>query len=42
MARLQAAVTVVDANVFRHIWVNATWYTAVCLKLYGGCFKHVL
>jgi hypothetical protein len=31
----QAAVTLVDGNVVRHVWENAIWHTAVYLEMNG-------
>jgi len=41
MARLQAAVTMADANMLTLIRENAMLYTAVCLQMDRGNFKHL-
>lgn len=38
--RLQAAVTMTDASMLRHVWENAVWCPAVCIKMDGGHFEH--
>jgi len=40
MARLLAALTVVNTNVLRCVQENVMQRTAVCLKMDGGCFKN--
>jgi hypothetical protein len=42
VARLQAAVTTVDANMLGHIRENAVRHTAVCLEMDGRRFEHLL
>jgi hypothetical protein len=42
VARFQAAVTTVDANMLRRAQENAVRRTAVCLEMEGGRFEHVL
>jgi hypothetical protein len=42
LARLEAAVTAVDAIMLTHVWWSAVWYTAVCLEIDGGHFRHLL
>jgi hypothetical protein len=42
VARLQAAVTMVDANMLRRVRENAVWPAAVCLEMDGGRFEHLL
>jgi hypothetical protein len=41
VARLQAAVTTVDANMLRRVRENAVRRTAVCLIMDGGHFEHL-
>jgi hypothetical protein len=36
----QAGVTTVNANILRHVRVNAVRSTAVCREMGGGCFDH--
>jgi hypothetical protein len=42
VARLQATVTTVDANMWRRVLENAVRRTAVCLEMDGGRFEHLL
>jgi hypothetical protein len=42
MARLQAPVTTVNANMLRRVQENAVLCTVVCLDMDGGCFEHLL
>jgi hypothetical protein len=42
VARLQAAVTTVDANMLRHVQENAVWRTAIYLEMNRGHFEHLL
>jgi hypothetical protein len=42
VARLQAAVTTVDANMLRRVPENAVRRTAVCLEMDGDRFEHLL
>jgi hypothetical protein len=42
VARLQAAVTTVDANILRCVRQNAVRRAAVCLEMDGGRFEHLL
>jgi hypothetical protein len=42
MARPEAGVTVVDANMLRHVQENAVWFTTFCPEMDGGHFKHLL
>jgi hypothetical protein len=42
MARLQAAVTTVNASMLRRVQESAVRRTAVCLEMDGGCFEHLL
>jgi hypothetical protein len=42
IARLSAAVTMVDANMLRRVRGNALQRTAVYLETDGGCFENLL
>jgi hypothetical protein len=42
MPRLQAAETVVNANMLRHVRQNAAWHIAVCRQMGGGHCEHLL
>jgi hypothetical protein len=42
VARLQAAVTTVDANMLRRVRENDVRRTVICLEMDGGSFVHVL
>jgi hypothetical protein len=42
VARLQAAVTTVDANMLRRVRENAVRRTAICLQMDGGRFEYIL
>jgi hypothetical protein len=42
VARLQPAVTMVDANMFRRIRVNSVRRIIMCLEMDGGRFEHLL
>jgi hypothetical protein len=42
VARLQAAVTMVNANLLRLVHENAVWCTAICLEMDKGCFEQLL
>jgi hypothetical protein len=41
-ARLQAAVTVVNASMLRHVQENSLKCTAGCLEMGDGHFEHLL
>jgi hypothetical protein len=41
-AKLQAAMTTVDANMLRRVRENAVRSTAACLEMNGGRFEHLL
>jgi hypothetical protein len=41
-ARLQTAVTVVDANMLRHVQENSLQSTAILLEMDYGHFEHLL
>jgi hypothetical protein len=42
VARLKVAVITVSANMLRCVQENALRHAAVCLEMYGGCFKNLL
>lgn len=42
VAKLQAAVKMVDTSILRCVLENSVWRTTVCLKMDGGRFKHLL
>jgi hypothetical protein len=42
MARLQAAATIVDANMLGCVQENAVWYMAICLEMVRDHFIQLL
>jgi hypothetical protein len=42
VARYHAAVTMMGANMLRHIQENTTWHTSICLEMAEGHFDHLL
>jgi hypothetical protein len=42
VARHPAAVTMMGANMLRHIQENTTWCTSICLEMAGAHFEHLL
>jgi hypothetical protein len=42
VVRLQAAVTMVDANKLRHVKENSVQHTTVCLEMDRSHFEHLL